>query len=124
MSTFTSFFKVLDCRSRQSTLQNNVLQNIYFCKYLSMTTSEFHILLKFLSGILFVSLQQKFSANVATGLHLHPHLHQAVLLILPYGVESLSSSQLFSSSGLKNSLVRCHIEWFQCVYWFDLFFDI
>ena len=43
----------------------------------------------------------KLLANVAIGLHSHPHLHQSILAILPCGVKLISSSQLFSSSDTK-----------------------
>ena len=39
--------------------------------------------------------------NIATDLHLHLHLQQAILPILSCCVKSISSSQLFSSSDTK-----------------------
>ena len=41
------------------------------------------------------SNKQKLSANVAFGLHSHPHSHQLILAILYYGVKLISSSQYF-----------------------------
>ena len=52
------------------------------------------------------SNKQKLSANVTISLHSHPHLHQSILTILSCGVQSISSSLLFSSYKrfLRNSL--------------------
>ena len=47
------------------------------------------------------SSKEKLQANVAIGLHSHPHLHQSILAILSCGVRLISTSQLFSSSGTK-----------------------
>ena len=47
------------------------------------------------------SNKKKLLANVAIGLHWHPHLHQSVLAILSCGVKLIYSSQFFSSSNTK-----------------------
>ena len=45
--------------------------------------------------------KQKLSANVAIGLHSHPHLHKSMLPILFCGAKLISSSDLFYFSDTK-----------------------
>ena len=46
------------------------------------------------------SNKQELSANIAIGLHSHPHLHQLILTIISCGVKLIPPSQ-FSSSDTK-----------------------